>query len=127
MMTVLAEPCSPISRTALPCFAIVSMRKSVRTLSTFGTRILKYSGIESFGYTYSGTCIQLVHNTEVKSGMQQIYVLNGAIVVVVCEAKIFRRNWLSKLSSAVHVKTTKCDNYSDVLPLKAAQWTAFGA
>jgi len=72
MMTVLAEPCSPINRTALLCFAIVSMRKSVLTLSTFGTRILRYSGIESLGYAYSGTCTKWVHRNEMKFWKLQI-------------------------------------------------------
>ena len=33
----------------LCCLAIVSIRKLVRTLSTFGTRIEEYSGLESDG------------------------------------------------------------------------------
>jgi hypothetical protein len=33
-----------------PCLAIVWMRKSVRTLSTFGTRIEAYSGMLSREY-----------------------------------------------------------------------------
>ena len=41
--------CSPINRTHLPCFEMVSIRKSVLTLSTLGTRILVYSGTESLG------------------------------------------------------------------------------
>lgn len=39
IITVLPVPCSPISKTALPCFMIVCKRKTVRVLSTFGTNI----------------------------------------------------------------------------------------
>ena len=42
--------CSPISKTALPCLEIESIRKSVLTLSTLGTKMEVYSGTESVGY-----------------------------------------------------------------------------
>ena len=38
-----------INQLTLYCFAMVSMRKLVRTLSTFGTRIDEKSGTESSG------------------------------------------------------------------------------
>ena len=47
--------CSPIRRTHLPCLEMVSMRKSVRILSTLGTRIPVYSGTSVSGYSYVGT------------------------------------------------------------------------
>ena len=39
----------PIIQHTLCCLAIVSIRKLVLTLSTFGTRIEEYSGLESDG------------------------------------------------------------------------------
>lgn len=48
-MTVLAVPCSPINKTALFCLDIVSIKNSVRTLSTLGTKIVPYSGVQSVG------------------------------------------------------------------------------
>ena len=41
--------CSPINKTALPCLEIVSIKKVVLTLSTLGTRMDEYSGVESDG------------------------------------------------------------------------------
>ena len=62
-MTVLAVPCSPIRSTALFCLCIVSTKKFILTLSTFGTRIEEYSGQWSVGYSYLSTrssqCCQL--------------------------------------------------------------------
>ena len=45
------------------------MRKSVRTLSTLGTKMVEYSGVESDGYVYSDTfvlqCFQLPASTSI--------------------------------------------------------------
>ena len=44
-----------MSRTDLLCLAMAFIRNSVLVLSTLGTRIPVYSGIESTGYSYVGT------------------------------------------------------------------------
>lgn len=62
-------------KSTLPCFAMVSIRKSILTLSTLGTRIELYSGVPLLGYTYSSTrvfqCIHVPNKKEIKLMFQK--------------------------------------------------------
>lgn len=60
-------------KSTLPCFAMVSIRKSILTLSTLGTRIELYSGVPLLGYTYSSTCVFQCIHVPIKKGMKSMF------------------------------------------------------